>query len=248
MSTDLLNQAISFSKSGDKSGARRLLELVIDREPNNETAWIWMTDVVESGYERTVCLEKVLSINPNNLLAKEGLQRLALAKSPPPAPTTETERAVSSPNLLVTPGWRRNRRYSKFARAPSLTQATSRTVLPEIAGVLYLLLGAYWFIVGLSQVLLSSVGVAGTSAGVTDTSITGLWNTLISIVYFIIAVSIFRRSYRGYDWGLASAILSIPLVLLTGGLSCLTILSLLGYTIVAIFLWMARAEFRRLTK
>ena len=88
MSSNTLQQAIALAKSGDKAGARQLLESILQHEPNNETAWIWMTDVVESDYERRICLEKVLSINPGNLIAKEGLHHLGIANPSPTVPTT----------------------------------------------------------------------------------------------------------------------------------------------------------------
>lgn len=77
MSIEILKQAIAHAKTGNKAEAKRLLELVIQQDPNNETAWIWMTDVVETDHERRICLEKVLAINPNNLIAKEGLKHLS---------------------------------------------------------------------------------------------------------------------------------------------------------------------------
>ncbi len=85
MSSDRLNQAIAMAKSGNKAQARVLLEALLEEEPNNETAWLWMTDVVASDFEKRMCLERVLTINPKNLPAKEGLRRLA--PQPPPLST-----------------------------------------------------------------------------------------------------------------------------------------------------------------
>ena len=82
-----------------------MLEAILQQEPNNERAWIWMTDVTESDSERRVCLEKVLSINPSNLLAKEGLNRLGVA-DPFPANSTSTlprDPKTVVPDLTVTP-------------------------------------------------------------------------------------------------------------------------------------------------
>ena len=98
MSSGALTQAIALAKSGDKAEARRLLESIVQTEPDHEIAWIWMTDVVESDYEKRICLEKVLSINSTNLLAKEGLRRLKVS---PPFPL-QTTRAVYQ-NQLAAP-------------------------------------------------------------------------------------------------------------------------------------------------
>src|SRR5436309_723205 len=76
MSSDKLGSAIELARSGDKAGARRLLESILQQEPRNETAWIWMTDVVGTDLEKRVCLKQILSFNPNNFIAKEGLRQL----------------------------------------------------------------------------------------------------------------------------------------------------------------------------
>ncbi len=90
-----LQQAITAIKSGDKATGKQLLIEVIKADPNNETAWLWMTNVVSSDVERIRCLQNVLKINPNNEAAKKGLatiqQRQASQQppkvEPPPKPT-----------------------------------------------------------------------------------------------------------------------------------------------------------------
>jgi hypothetical protein len=77
--TDTLKRAIAAAKAGRKAEARRLLEMVLDADERNERAWLWLSDVVESDEERIVCLENVLTINPENEMARKGLALLRAA-------------------------------------------------------------------------------------------------------------------------------------------------------------------------
>ncbi len=40
---DKLKQATEYAKSGNKIEARQLLAELLQSEPNNELAWLWMT-------------------------------------------------------------------------------------------------------------------------------------------------------------------------------------------------------------
>ncbi len=80
----MLNRAILAAKGGRKAEARQLLEAVLDTDERNERAWIWLSGVVDSDEERTICLENVLSLNPDNQAAHRGLAMLRAAASAPP--------------------------------------------------------------------------------------------------------------------------------------------------------------------
>jgi hypothetical protein len=87
--TETLNQAVVAAKAGRKAEARRLLETVLDADERNEQAWLWLSDVVESDEERIICLKNVLTINPDNEMARKGLAALgAEIASSPPSPTS----------------------------------------------------------------------------------------------------------------------------------------------------------------
>jgi len=79
---EILQQAITAIKSGDKSGGQRLLAQLLKAEPRNENAWLWMSAAVGDDAQRRFCLEKVLAINPANAAAQQALSRLGS----PPAP------------------------------------------------------------------------------------------------------------------------------------------------------------------
>jgi hypothetical protein len=77
-----LQQAITAIKAGDKQAGKRLLAETLQANPCEESAWIWMSAVVDSDVQRRDCLERVLAINPNNEIARQGLARLGRFASP----------------------------------------------------------------------------------------------------------------------------------------------------------------------
>jgi hypothetical protein len=77
----MLNKAIMAAKAGRKAEARQLLEAVLDTDERNERAWLWLSGVVDDD-ERSICLENVLSINPDNQAARRGLAMLRAASAP----------------------------------------------------------------------------------------------------------------------------------------------------------------------
>jgi hypothetical protein len=78
---DKLTRAIEYTKSGDKAKARQLLTELIRDEPNNESAWLWMSGVVEKPDRQIYCLQQALRINPNNQHASMGLAKLTSQNS-----------------------------------------------------------------------------------------------------------------------------------------------------------------------
>ncbi len=71
----LLQQGITAVKRGDKENGRQLLLQLLDIDDQNEQAWLWLSGAVEDKEERLICLENVLTINPENELAQKGMAR-----------------------------------------------------------------------------------------------------------------------------------------------------------------------------
>jgi hypothetical protein len=80
----LLRTGIEAVRAGKKEEARRMFEKVIELDEQNEQAWIWMSAAVETKEDQIVCLENVLTINPNNDKAKQGLKALGVEYKPTP--------------------------------------------------------------------------------------------------------------------------------------------------------------------
>jgi twitching motility two-component system response regulator PilG len=76
--TRLLRDGVKTARAGNREQARDLFEQVIEREPHNETAWLWLAGVTEEPKAAVSCLERVLNLNPNNERARTGLQSTRL--------------------------------------------------------------------------------------------------------------------------------------------------------------------------
>jgi tetratricopeptide (TPR) repeat protein len=83
----LLERGIAASKAGQRQDARRILLQVIELDPDNESAWLWLSGVMDSVEEQRHCLEQVLRLNPGNPHARAGLvwlEKQAAQTTPPP--------------------------------------------------------------------------------------------------------------------------------------------------------------------
>ncbi len=73
-----LELAITAIRAGRKEEGRQLLNLLIQQNPNDELAWLWMSSVVNTDEQRARCLYHVLAINSTNELAHRGLKILGI--------------------------------------------------------------------------------------------------------------------------------------------------------------------------
>ncbi len=71
----LLQQAIDLAKSGKRDAAEMLIRQVLETDPNNEVAWMWLSGVSHDVLVKQEALKRVLQLNPDSTLAKEGLAR-----------------------------------------------------------------------------------------------------------------------------------------------------------------------------
>jgi hypothetical protein len=72
----LLQQGIAAARSGRSIEARQVLRQVVNGDPTNEMAWLWLSGLVESDDQKRNCFEQVLRANPDNVYARAGLARL----------------------------------------------------------------------------------------------------------------------------------------------------------------------------
>lgn len=86
---ELLQKGIQAAKAGQSTEAWHVLRQVVEREPRNEQAWLWLSGVVETDEQRMTCLQNVLAINPHNQAAWRGLDTLK-QKAAPIKPLPET--------------------------------------------------------------------------------------------------------------------------------------------------------------
>jgi hypothetical protein len=74
----LLAQGVASAKAGQRTEAYNLLLDVVELDQHNEEAWLWLSTVTEDLQDQRTCLENVLTINPDNTIARERLAALAV--------------------------------------------------------------------------------------------------------------------------------------------------------------------------
>ena len=92
----LLQEGQAAARRGDRAMARALFTQLVEQDPRNEEAWMWLSGVVSDPDEQQICLENALVINPYNAHARKGLE-FVLTKTNTPArvPLTPPAPAVS---------------------------------------------------------------------------------------------------------------------------------------------------------
>lgn len=101
----LLREGIEAVKANRKDEARTLLEKVVDLDQHNEQAWLYLSACVDSLEEQQICLENVLTINPNNQKARKGIEEISrkLASGPTSvSPFAETSASFGSGPFMGT--------------------------------------------------------------------------------------------------------------------------------------------------
>jgi hypothetical protein len=69
--TLVLKRAREAIQRGDKTTSQWLLYQAVRQNPGNETAWLWLSTIVDDPQKEKDCLERVLAINPDNSTAFE---------------------------------------------------------------------------------------------------------------------------------------------------------------------------------
>lgn len=73
---ELTQRGISALRSGDRVSARGLFREAIRSDPDDATAWLWLTGALDQDEERIDCLKQVLRIDPNNQAAARGIAQI----------------------------------------------------------------------------------------------------------------------------------------------------------------------------
>ncbi|MBN1483186.1 MAG: zinc ribbon domain-containing protein [Chloroflexia bacterium] len=72
----LLRRGIAAAKAGRQEEAQALLSQVVQQDERSLPAWLWLSAVVESLEERELCLENVLTLDPQHQAARRGLRQV----------------------------------------------------------------------------------------------------------------------------------------------------------------------------
>ena len=84
----LVRDGINAYREGRKDEARNLLIQAVEIDEESEQGWLWLSAVVDTVEDQQTCLENVLTINPNNEKARQGLEILQERAGDSPAVTT----------------------------------------------------------------------------------------------------------------------------------------------------------------
>lgn len=76
----LLQQAMSAVRAGHEMTARDIFLEVLEINPRNETAWTWLTGLLDDPDDCIYACEQVLEINPNNVNVNQYLSRLLVGR------------------------------------------------------------------------------------------------------------------------------------------------------------------------
>jgi len=66
----LMQMGIRTARAGNKQNARMIFERVLEQNPEDERAWIWMAWAADNDVDRRRYLETALRINPNGRARK----------------------------------------------------------------------------------------------------------------------------------------------------------------------------------
>jgi len=163
----LYREGVAALRAGDKQTARDRLLKVVELEQTHEQAWLWLSACVETREEQIVCLENVLTINPDNAAARRGLAQLGVlpdrVETPSPAsrrapsPSVAPPRAIDSQREDLLTGrkqprsahidddsWRNPLVETQTANADRLLKEMDKADLPEGADTSLLNLFDAW--------------------------------------------------------------------------------------------------------
>jgi hypothetical protein len=76
-SNEQIKQAVAAMKAGRSDEARTILLDIVEKDERNESAWLYLSALVDTLEEQQICLENVLAIDPANEKARKGLQTVS---------------------------------------------------------------------------------------------------------------------------------------------------------------------------
>src|SRR5688500_18338935 len=99
----VIQSAINAAKQGDKSQAVEYIKQVLTANPKDVDAWLVLAAVVDEPERKRQCLNRVLSLDPTNRVARESLLEMDHAAMKGMPPFTPEPASISTPKPLATP-------------------------------------------------------------------------------------------------------------------------------------------------
>jgi hypothetical protein len=86
----LLRQAERVAASGKRAAAESLYREIVEEAPEAEAAWLGLADVLTDNGEKTAVYERILQINPDNVVARAALGQIQAKPDAPVADWVKT--------------------------------------------------------------------------------------------------------------------------------------------------------------
>lgn len=104
-----LSLAREAIRSGDRDAARRHLCRAIRADPQNETAWLWLSRVIDDPDKEHECLERALQIDPDHQFERDNVAKrreraIVVIPMDGKAPPKARWRAVRHPSRVLALG------------------------------------------------------------------------------------------------------------------------------------------------
>ena len=204
-----LQEGIIAAKAGQYEQARFRLLDVVEQDQTNEAAWFWLYKVFDRQDDKRICLENLITINPQNRWAREELTRYVA-----PAGAQQAAAQLDQPN-----------HRSAQATASPVSAKPNRTLAATSSRPVTLkLVVAFWFgislvfliggIIATGEWFISSLRNRSFPSYITGYQIVELLVAFIfitaGIMGFYIAMLLFTRSMTGFY---GSVILGLVLLL-----------------------------------
>ncbi len=97
-----LHEAITLAQAGQRAEARARLLAIVEADPGQALAWLWLATVSTDRAERTGYLERVLALDPQNTTARQAYRQLTGQDYAPPAREEAPGGAESRPAWMQT--------------------------------------------------------------------------------------------------------------------------------------------------
>ena len=98
-----LRQAVALARAGRKVEARDILLAVVDEDPHNEMAWMWLSGLVDTLEDKIIACENILTINPSNDKVRAYLAQLLEEQNRLARLEAATQDAVPQTSLVADP-------------------------------------------------------------------------------------------------------------------------------------------------
>ena len=72
-----IDPAIRAINAGDKNTGFKILTVIVEKEPGNENAWLWLSACVDEVEKKLYCLKKAQAINPSNTVTNAAIRKLS---------------------------------------------------------------------------------------------------------------------------------------------------------------------------